>query len=105
MITRSYRITQIKKKVYDAVSDAVNDAASDAVINRLINEVLLLIVEDGKSLKDFILVFDVARATMQRDIALLKAHQFVDFGGVAKSGCYKLAEEFKLKTNQQFEGF
>lgn len=47
------------------------------------------------------LAFDVARATMQKDIALLKAHQFVDFGGVAKSGCYKLAEEFKLKLEIQ----
>ena len=56
--------------VHDAVSDAVNDAASDAVIDRLINEVLLLIVEDGKSLKDFMQAFDVARATIQRDMAL-----------------------------------
>ena len=87
----------VKRKVRDAVNDAVNDAASDAVIDRLINEVLLLIVEDGKSLKDFMLAFDVARATMQRDMALLKAHQFVVFGGAAKSGVYRLAEEFKLK--------
>ena len=43
------------------------------------------------------LAFDVARATMQRDMALLKAHQFVVFGGAAKSGVYRLAEEFKLK--------
>jgi ATP-dependent DNA helicase RecG len=91
----------VKRKVYDAVSDAVNDAASDAVIDRLISEVLLLIVEDGKSLKDFMLAFDVARATMQRDMALLKAHQFVVFEGAAKSGCYKLAEEFKLKLEIQ----
>jgi ATP-dependent DNA helicase RecG len=43
------------------------------------------------------LAFDVARATMKRDRTLLKIHQFVVFGGAAKSGCYKLAEEFKLK--------
>jgi ATP-dependent DNA helicase RecG len=91
----------VKKKVYDAVNDAVNDAASDAVIDRLINEVLLLIVEDGKSLKDFMLAFDVARATMQRDMALLKAHQFVVFEGAAKSGVYRLAEEFKFKLEIQ----
>ena len=87
--------------MYDAVSDAVNDAASDAVIDRLISEVLLLIVEDGKSLKDFMLAFDVAKATKQRDMALLKAHQLVVFEGAAKSGCYKLAEEFKLKLEIQ----
>lgn len=87
----------LKKKVYDAVSDAVNDAASDAVIDRLIKEVLLLIVEDGKSLKDFMQAFGVARATMQRDMALLKAHQFVVFEGAAKSGVYKLNEKFKFK--------
>ena len=86
--------------MYDAVNDAVNDAASDAVIDRLIKEVLLLIVEDGKGLKDFMLAFDVARATMQRDMALLKAHNFVVFEGAAKSGVYRLTEEFKLKTNQ-----
>ena len=43
------------------------------------------------------LAFDVARATMQRDRKVLKAHQFVVFGGAAKSGVYRLAEEFKLK--------
>lgn len=91
----------VKKKVYDAVNDAVNDAASDAVIDRLIKEVLLLIVEDGKSLKDFMLTFDVARATMQRDMALLKAHQFVVFEGAAKSGVYKLSKVFKLKLEIQ----
>jgi ATP-dependent DNA helicase RecG len=47
------------------------------------------------------LAFNVARATMQRDMALLKAHQFVVFEGAAKSGCYKLAEEFKLKLEIQ----
>jgi ATP-dependent DNA helicase RecG len=41
--------------------------------------------------------FDVARATMQRDRTLLKAHQFIVFEGAAKSGVYKLANEFKLK--------
>ena len=91
----------VKKKVYDAVNDAVNDAASDAVIDRLIKEVLLLIVEDGKSLKDFMLAFDVARATMQRDMALLKAHDFVVFEGAAKSGVYKLSKGFKLKLEIQ----
>jgi ATP-dependent DNA helicase RecG len=40
--------------------------------------------------------FDVARATMQRDMALLKAHQFIVFEGAAKSGVYRLAEAFKL---------
>jgi len=93
MITGSYRITQIKKKVYDA--------ANDPLIDRLINKVLLLIVEDGKSLKDFMIDFDLAGATMQRDRKLLKAHQFVIFEGYSKSGCYKLLEEFKLKLEIQ----
>ena len=43
------------------------------------------------------LVFDVSRATMQRDMALLKAHQFVVFEGAAKSGVYRLTEDFKSK--------
>ena len=47
------------------------------------------------------LSFEVARATMQRDMALLKAHQFVVFEGAAKSGVYKLAKEFKLKLGIQ----
>ncbi len=38
--------------------------------------------------------FKVARATMQRDMALLKAHQFIVFEGSAKSGAYKLTDEF-----------
>ncbi len=90
-----------KKLIRDAVSDAANDAASDAVIERLVNEVLLLLVKDGKSLKDLMLAFDVARATMQRDMALLKAHQFVVFEGAAKSGVYRLAKDFKLKIELQ----
>lgn len=87
----------VKRHVRDAVNDAVNDAASDAVIKRLVNEVLLLLVENGKSLKDLMLAFDVARATMQRDMGLLKAHQFVVFEGASKSGVYRLAEDFKSK--------
>ena len=47
------------------------------------------------------LAFDVARATMQRDIALLKAHDFVVFEGAAKSGVYKLSKGFKLKLEIQ----
>jgi ATP-dependent DNA helicase RecG len=43
----------------------------------------------------------VARATMQRDMALLKAHQFVVFEGAAKSGVYRLAKNFKLKMEKQ----
>ncbi|MFA9388446.1 MAG: ATP-binding protein [Prolixibacteraceae bacterium] len=89
----------IKSRVRDAVSDAINDAASDAVIERLINEVLLLFVEDGKSLKDLMLAFDVARATMQRDMSLLKAHRFIVFEGAAKSGVYRLTEGFKSKLD------
>lgn len=87
----------VKRQVRDAVNDAVNDAASDAVIKRLVNEVLLLLVDNGKSLKDLMLAFDVARATMQRDMGLLKAHQFVVFEGASKSGVYRLAEDFKSK--------
>lgn len=59
---------------------------------------LLLLVEDGKSLKELMLAFDVARATIQRDMALLKAHQFVIFEGAAKSGVYKLTEDFRMKV-------
>lgn len=58
---------------------------------------LLLLVEEGKSLKVLMITFDVARATMQRDMALLKAHQFVVFEGASKSGGYKLTERFKAK--------
>ena len=43
------------------------------------------------------LAFDVARATMQRDMALLKAHQFIVFEGASKSGVYRLAENFRMK--------
>ena len=85
----------VKRVIRDAVNDAASDAVSDAVSERLINEVLLLLVEDGKSLKELMLTFDVARATMQRDMALLKAHQFVIFEGASKSGVYKLTERFK----------
>lgn len=87
----------VKRFIRDAVNDAVNDAASDAVIERLIKEALFIYAEDGKSLKDLMIAFDVARATMQRDMALLKAHQFILFEGAAKSGVYKLNEDFKLK--------
>jgi ATP-dependent DNA helicase RecG len=46
--------------------------------------VLFLLIEDGKSLKDLLLGFDTARATMQRDMAILKKHNFVVFDGSAK---------------------
>ncbi len=85
----------IKTYVRDAVNDAVNDVVSDAVINRLINEIIKIWSDEGKGLKEF----KVARATMQRDMALLKAHQFIVFEGAAKSGVYKLTEEFKNRIN------
>lgn len=85
----------VKQFISDAVNDAVNDAASDAVINRLIQEVFLLLVEERKGLKDLMAAFDVARATMQRDMALLKAHQFIVFKGSSKIGVYSLSEKFK----------
>jgi len=75
-------------------NDAVNDAASDAVINRLVQEVLLILVEEGKGLKDLMVSFNVARATIQRDMALLKAHQFISFKGSPKTGVYTLADKF-----------
>lgn len=58
---------------------------------------MFLLKEDGKSLKDLMLGFDVGRATMQRDVAILKKHNFVVFEGSAKSGVYKLVKAFKLK--------
>jgi len=91
----------VKSFVRDAVNDAINDATSDAVIERLIKEILFIYVEDGKSLKDLMLAFNVARATMQRDMALLKAYQFIVFEGASKSGVYKLADNFKTKIEQQ----
>ena len=87
----------VKSFIRDAVNDAVNDAASDVVIERLIKEVIFIYVEEGQSLKDLMLAFDVARATMQRDMALLKAHQFIVFEGASKSGVYRLAENFRIK--------
>ncbi len=39
--------------------------------------------------------FEVARATMQRDMALLKAHQFVVYNGSSKTGVYSLTDKFK----------
>jgi ATP-dependent DNA helicase RecG len=90
----------VKRFVSDAVSNAVNDAASDAVIKRLIQEVLLLLVEEGKGLKDLMSSFGVARATMQRDMALLKAHQFILFTGSPRIGVYTLTDKFKEKIKQ-----
>ena len=91
----------VNRFVGDAVNDAISDAVSDAVIERLVSEVMLLVVEDGKSLRDLMIVFDVARATMQRDMALLKTHQFVVFEGASKSGAYKLSTDFKLKVEEK----
>ncbi len=87
----------VKRFISDAVNDALSDATNDAVIHRLINEVLRLLIDGGKSLKELMDDFGVARATMQRDMALLKAHQFVVFEGSPKSGVYRLTEEFKIK--------
>ena len=44
--------------------------------------------------------FDVARATMQRDMALLKAHQFIVFKGPSKTGVYSLTDKFKEKIEK-----
>lgn len=91
----------VKEYISDAVSDAINDAASDAVIKRTINELMILLAQGRKSLNELMTIFGVARATMQRDMALLKAHQFVVFEGSPKSGAYKLTDEFQTKIEQQ----
>ncbi|MGB0880229.1 MAG: hypothetical protein ACPGTO_06655 [Polaribacter sp.] len=44
--------------------------------------------------------FDVARATMQRDMALLKTHQFVVFKGSPRTGVYSLTEKFKKQIKK-----
>jgi len=85
----------VRSFISDAVNDALRDAVNDAVINRLISEVITLLVDEGKSLRELMKDFNVARATMQRDIALLKAHQYVEFVGSPKSGLYKLTEKFR----------
>ena len=90
----------VKQFISDAVHDAINDAVSDAVISRLIQEVLYLLIEDGKGLKDLMHAFGVARATMQRDMALLKAYQFVEFKGSPKTGVYTLTNSLKEKVER-----
>ncbi|PID89533.1 MAG: transcriptional regulator [Bacteroidia bacterium] len=87
----------VKLFISDAVNDAVNDATSDTVINRLIQEIIILFLNKGKSLKELMNSFDVARATMQRDMALLKAHQFVVFKGSSKTGVYSITDKFRKK--------
>lgn len=88
----------VKQFISDAINDAINDAVSDAVISRLIQEVLYLLIEGGKGLKDLMHAFGVARATMQRDMALLKAYQFVEFKGSPKTGVYTLTNSLKEKV-------
>lgn len=92
----------VKKFISDAVHDAVSDAVHDAVIHRLSYELLRILIDGGKSLKELMGDFEVARATMQRDMALLKAHQFVVFEGSPKSGVYRLTEEFRIKINTTY---
>jgi len=61
---------------------------------------LLILVEGGKGLKDLMASFNVARATMQRDMALLKAHQFVKFKGSPRTGVYELTDSFKKEIEK-----
>lgn len=90
----------VKRFIYDAVSDAVSDAANDAVINRISNELIAIWNNNGMSLRELMSTFDIARATTQRDMALLKAHQFVIFEGSPKSGVYKVTNELENKLKK-----
>lgn len=87
----------VKSFISDAVNDAVHDAVNDAVISRLIREVIIILADDGKSLRELMEDFEVARATIQRDMALLKTHRFIEFIGSPKSGVYNLTENFRTE--------
>ena len=89
----------VRRFVGDAINDAASETVSDVVTNRLINEVLKIWLDEGKGLKELMNDFRVARATVQRDMALLKAHHFIEYKGAAKSGVYQLTEEFKNRIN------
>lgn len=90
----------IKQFAHDAVNDAVGDAVNDAVINRISNELIAIWNNDGMSLRELMSTFDIARATTQRDMALLKTHQFVKFEGSPKSGVYKVTKKLKNKLKR-----
>lgn len=90
----------VKMRIGDAVNDAISDAANDAVSKRLIKELIELTAVDGMSLRELMDVFGVARATMQRDMALLKNYNFVVFEGSPKSGKYRLTNKFGNKLKQ-----
>lgn len=88
-------LDEVRTYMSDAVNDAVSDAVNDAVIRRLLMVLMFVYLENGARLKDMMRVAAVSRATMQRDVALLKTHGFLVFSGVPKTGVYKLDGRFR----------
>jgi len=75
--------------------DAVNDAVNDAVKARRARELLYIHRNGPTNLSGLMSVFEVSRATGQRDMANLKKLGVVIFEGAPKTGGYALTEKGK----------
>ena len=76
-----------------------NEAVNEAVKIRLSKELVTIYVRNGIGLKELMNRFDISRATMQRDIAILKKYSLILFSGAAKTGVYKLTDKLKTKLD------
>ncbi len=72
---------------------------NEAVKIRLSKELVTIYVRNGIGLKELMNRFDISRATMQRDIAILKKYSLILFSGAAKTGVYKLTDKLKTKLD------
>lgn len=80
--------------VNDAVNDAVGDVVSDAVKKRLIKELIEIQKKNGMRLPELQKLFLIGRATVQRDMRLLKEGNLVEFIGMPKTGKYVVSSKF-----------
>jgi ATP-dependent DNA helicase RecG len=81
-------------EIDDAVNDAVGDAVSDAVKKRLIKELIEIQKKNGMRLPELQKLFLIGRATVQRDMRLLKEGNLVEFIGMPKTGKYVVSSKF-----------
>ncbi|MDZ7821548.1 MAG: putative DNA binding domain-containing protein [Candidatus Marinimicrobia bacterium] len=86
--------------ISEAVSVAASEAISEAVKIRFLKEIIILASKRFVNIDYLIDEIDVSKATLQKDLALLKQFNYVSFEGSSKTGYYKLTENLIKKINK-----
>ncbi|MGA7836581.1 MAG: RNA-binding domain-containing protein, partial [Ignavibacteriaceae bacterium] len=87
--------------VYEALNEALNEALKQSdILARLNREMFEIYKKEGLSIPELMEIFELSRATAQRDIKILKDSNMVAFVGAKKTGKYLLTNKLLKKIKE-----